>query len=73
MTNQLSKTTRGRLYSRALEQGGRPAFDALISHALDVEDRLKALLKLTEERDEKCISIFEIYAILKPKTTSESS
>lgn len=71
MTNQLSKATRGRLYSRALEQGGRPAFDALISHALDVEDRLKTLLKLTEERDEKAISIFEIYAILKPKTTSE--
>jgi len=64
MTNQLSKRTRGRLYARQLESGGRVPFDAFISHALDVEDRLKTLLKVTEDRDEKCITIASIYAIL---------
>jgi hypothetical protein len=64
MTNQLSKSTRGRIYTRALEIGGRPTQDSIIAHALDIEDRLKVLLKLAEQREEKCITIAEIYAIL---------
>lgn len=71
MTNQLSKKTRGRIYDRALQIGGRPGADMIISHAFDVEDRLKSLLKYAEEHDEKCISIFEIHAILQPKRDDE--
>nr|MDO8088598.1 hypothetical protein [Candidatus Sigynarchaeum springense] len=62
MTNQLSKSTRGRLFSIKLARGG--TMDAAIAHVLDVRDKIIACIAACHERGEAAVQVAALESML---------